>query len=172
METNTKNENYRIAQLQEVLGDALYGARSHLSPERILEGLDYELAGREIPNSPHTIWQLLKHLNYWQDRFIARLEGLKALPSKTSDDGWRFSGAPGDEMEWQEEVEKFLGGITYVQNICLKDTKCLDPQMGDYKDGFAVVQSMASHISYHLGELVLLRRIIGAWPPPSGGLTW
>jgi hypothetical protein len=29
-----------------------------------------------------------------------------------------------------------------------------------------------SHNSYHLGQVVLLRRMRGVWPPPGGGLTW
>ena len=94
MESKEKKDNQRIAQLQELMQDALSGARAHLSSEQMLDGLDHKVAGQKIPNSPHTIWQLLKHLNYWQDRFIARLEGLTALPAKTSDDGWRFEAAP------------------------------------------------------------------------------
>ncbi|MGI9545229.1 MAG: DinB family protein [Cyclobacteriaceae bacterium] len=172
MEAKEKNDNQRIAQLRELMQDALLGTRAHLSPEQMLEGLDHKAAGQQIPNSPHTIWQLIKHLNYWQDRFIARLEGLTTLPAKTSDDGWQFGAAPSDEMAWQQEVEKFLGSITYVKNVCLREAKCLDPKMGDYRSGFSIVQSMASHISYHMAEVVLLRRMLGAWPPPSGGYTW
>jgi hypothetical protein len=37
---------------------------------------------------------------------------------------------------------------------------------------FNWLQTMASHISYHLGEVVLMRRMLGLWPPPSGGYTW
>jgi uncharacterized damage-inducible protein DinB len=31
---------------------------------------------------------------------------------------------------------------------------------------------MAAHNSHHLGQVVLLRQILGAWPPPSGSYTW
>jgi hypothetical protein len=59
---------------------------AHVSAERAFEGLTWRQAGVQVPNSPQTIWQLLKHLNYWQDRFISRIEGMKVLPAKTSED--------------------------------------------------------------------------------------
>ena len=36
-------------------------------------------------------------------------------------------------------------------------------------EGLAIV---AQHNSYHLGQIVMLRRVLGAWPPPAGGDTW
>jgi hypothetical protein len=35
-----------------------------------------------------------------------------------------------------------------------------------------MLQAIASHNSYHAGQVVALRQILAAWPPPSGGLTW
>ena len=34
------------------------------------------------------------------------------------------------------------------------------------------LESFAAHNAYHLGRVVLLRQLMGIWPPPSGGLTW
>jgi uncharacterized damage-inducible protein DinB len=36
----------------------------------------------------------------------------------------------------------------------------------------ALLRAMASHNSYHAGQVVVLRQLLGSWPPPSGGLTW
>ena len=156
----------------ELLNNALYGTRAHVSPERAFEGLSWRQVGQEVPNSPHTIWQLLRHLNYWQDRFISRIEGMKVLPAKTSDDGWQFDTAPEDETAYRREVGKFLTGINYITTTMLPQTDCLIGQKGDYPNGFAVIQNMASHISYHLGEAVMQRIQLGLWPLPSGGYTW
>jgi uncharacterized damage-inducible protein DinB len=35
-----------------------------------------------------------------------------------------------------------------------------------------MAQTMGAHNSYHAGQAVLLRQLLGQWPPPSGGLTW
>jgi hypothetical protein len=34
------------------------------------------------------------------------------------------------------------------------------------------LESFAAHNAYHFGRIVLLRQMLGSWPPPSGGLTW
>jgi len=155
-----------------ILSDALKGQRAHVSAERAFEGLTWRQAGVSVPGSPHTIWQLLKHLNYWQDRFISRIEGMKVLPAKTSDDGWKFDAAPEDEATYKRELGKLLTGINYMTETMLPEADNLYDSKGDYKNGFSVIQSMASHISYHLGEVVMLRRMAGLWPPPSGGYSW
>jgi len=35
-----------------------------------------------------------------------------------------------------------------------------------------MLQAIASHTSYHAGQVVLVRQMLGTWPPPSGGVTW
>lgn len=158
--------------LRELLMDALLGKKAHVTAERAFEGITWRQAGLTIPRSPHTIWQLLKHLNYWQDRLISRIEGMKVLPAKTSDDGWKFDSSPPDEETYKRDLGKLLISINYITQTMLPQLDCLKVSMGDYPHGFAVIQSMASHISCHLGEVVLLRRMLGIWPPPSGGYSW
>lgn len=155
-----------------ILCGALSGQRAHVSAERAFEGLSWRQVGDYVPNSPHTIWQLLKHLNYWQDRFISRMEGMKVLPAKTSDDGWQFDPAPVDEDDFKKELGKLITGINYTTETLLTQANKLHEPKGDYDSGFECIQAMASHLSYHLGEVVLLRRLMGTWPPPSGGYTW
>jgi hypothetical protein len=150
----------------------LNGDNSHVSSERAFEGLTWREAVVQVPNSTNTIWHLLKHLNYWHDRFISRIEGMKVLPAKTSDDGWKFDVAPEDEASFKRELGKLLTGINYIEEYMSSQAKELHSSKGDYKNGFTVIQAMASHISYHLGEVVMLRRMAGLWPPPSGGYSW
>ncbi len=156
----------------EVLKNAIYGYRAHVSPERAFEGLTWRESGLSVQNYPHTIWQLLKHMNYWQDRLISRIEGMKVLPAKTSEDGWKFDLSPADEETYKRELGKLLTGTNYITQTILPKTEELKEVKGDYPNGFMVIQTMASHLSYHLGEVVLLRRVLGLWPPPSGGYSW
>jgi uncharacterized damage-inducible protein DinB len=36
----------------------------------------------------------------------------------------------------------------------------------------AVLWQLVAHNSYHIGQIAMIRRILGAWPPKSGGDTW
>ena len=169
MEVQEKKD---LSYLNQILYDSLFGKNAHVSLERSLDGLQWHQAGISVDHAPHTIWQQIKHLNYWQDRFISRIEGMKVLPAKSSEEGWCWNKAPANESEYRQEVGKLLTGINYISETMLCNAPCLRENKGDYPNGYAVVQAMASHLSYHIGEIVLLRRMIGAWPPPSGGYSW
>jgi len=158
--------------VQKVLADALTGNRAHVSPERAFEGITWRDAGLTVQNYPHTIWQLLKHMNYWQDRLISRIEGMKVLPAKSSDDGWDFDLSAENEEAYRRELGKFLTSIDYITQTMLPRADELKGSKGDYPNGYSVIQTMASHLSYHIGEVVLVRRMLGLWPPPSGGYSW
>ena len=36
----------------------------------------------------------------------------------------------------------------------------------------AVLWQMVAHNSYHVGQIAMIRRMLGAWPPRAGGDTW
>jgi uncharacterized damage-inducible protein DinB len=45
------------------------------------------------------------------------------------------------------------------------------PPLASYTVGDALIH-VANHNAHHLGQVILLRQIMGSWPPPSGGWTW
>lgn len=155
--------------LHELLINALNGINAHINPKNVLEDLKVEIAGKEINGSPHTIWQILKHINFWQEKFISYIKDESTPPSLSAKEGWSFSSGPANESELKTEIQKF--NTSLFEAINLSETE-LNKKAQKYKSGYDVLQAMASHISYHIGEIVILRRILGNWPPPSGGDTW
>jgi uncharacterized damage-inducible protein DinB len=154
---------------KEILANALNGLNAHINPGNAVEDLTLETAGKEIKNSPYTIWQILKHINFWQERFISYIKDNVTPTSLSAKEGWAFPASPSNEEELQNEIKRFK--LSLSEAINFKDSK-LEKQAQKYKSGYDVLQAMASHISYHIGEIVLLRRMLGSWPPPSGGDTW
>ena len=75
MENTTKQKtNYREI-LHRILIGAISGKNAHLSINKALNGLKLDISGKKVINTPYTIWQLLNHLNYWQAKFLQKLEG-------------------------------------------------------------------------------------------------
>jgi len=155
--------------LNEVLINALKGVNAHVDPRNAVEDLTFEIAGREIDNSPYTIWQILKHIDFWQERFNSYIKYDDTPPSLSAKEGWSFPESPSNEDELQNEIIKF--NSTFNEAMAFSKDE-LEKKAQQYKSGYDVLQAMASHISYHIGEIVLLRRMLGSWPPPSGGDTW
>jgi hypothetical protein len=73
---------------REALARQLYGESSHKHVLHALEGLDPELAGRRAGRSPHTIYQILQHMTYWQDIAEARLRGEPPPRPSSAALGW------------------------------------------------------------------------------------
>jgi uncharacterized damage-inducible protein DinB len=148
---------------------SLVGERGHLPIARALPDITVELAGKRMEGAPYTIYQLLKHMSYWQNFLLTYLDGGKPqLPSSVAE-SWPSEGEPGSEDEWQLVIKQFLQGIdkaiSYSESMQLDETLTHFPT--ETKAG--ILRNIASHNSYHLGEIVLLRRLFGAWPPPGGG---
>lgn len=152
--------------------NALWGGNAHVNPAAAFEALDVFIAGKVVADSPFTIWQIINHLNFWQERFIGHLNNEPLSPVEKAIDGWPGASAPSSENELAHEIEKLLNYIKLVKKEYLEGAKDLNQKRDNYNSGYELLQAMASHLSYHLGQIVLLRRMQKAWPPPSGGDTW
>ena len=146
----------------------LDGTGAHASTTGSLEDLDEELAAATREGWPHSCHQILLHVVFWQDLFLARLEGRPAPLPRRAEVGWPDPG----RNRWTDTVGRFVRGLDAAKGHVRGGE--LDARLADWKgirrgEGLAI---LAQHNSYHLGQIVLLRRVLGAWPPPAGGDTW
>jgi hypothetical protein len=161
----TKNDGI----LEKTIGCALSGEGAHAASHNVFEGLDWKLAGSRPAGAPHSLFQLLQHLIYWQDWVIKWLDGKTPSIPKHASGSWPRSVSPASEEEWKRAVKDFRQGLDALERasggaeLLVKRGK---------KSRLEMLVTIASHNSYHLGQAALLRQMLGAWPPPSGGLTW
>jgi uncharacterized damage-inducible protein DinB len=155
--------------LEKTVGRALSGEGAHVGSHNVFEGLDWKLAGTRPAGAPHSLFQLLKHLIYWQDWVVRWLDGKAPPVPKHASGSWPRSASPASMEEWERAVKDFHKGLDALE----RGSRSADllAKRGK-KSRLEMLQAIASHNSYHLGQAALLRQILGAWPPPSGGLTW
>ena len=142
----------------------LYGTDSHVHLLSALEGLDAAIAGRTIEGFRHSIYQIVEHMAFWQEVALARIERRKDKSADCADDGWCSNTEPGTEAAWKRELVRLETGV-----------HALEAHLGALDDDEVAQRNLRmveGHNSYHLGQIVLLRTIFGAWPPPKGGNTW
>lgn len=153
----------------QALVKSLIGERGHIPIARALSDISAELAGRRTEELPYNIYQLVKHMSYWQDFMLIYLDGGKPeLPTNVME-SWPSEESPEDEAEWKIIVGHLLQGIERaieIAQVAELDAP-IDSFPGETMAG--ILRNIASHNSYHLGEIVLLRRLYGAWPPIGGG---
>jgi uncharacterized damage-inducible protein DinB len=153
----------------EALIKSLRGERGHIPIKNALLDIDMALAGKSREELPYSIYQLVKHMTYWQDFLLLAAQGDNPKLPNDVKESWPEEECPKSEEEWQQLIQYFLLGIeqacTIAQTVQLH--KPLENWPSETPGG--VLRNIASHNSYHLGEIVLIRRLFSAWPPPTGG---
>lgn len=158
------------SEITDLLIKALDGDKSHLAASKALEGLTIKTAGRVIENIPYTIWQQIGHINFWQDIMIARLKGENTPDNIEVADGWPPEKSPANAEELEDAIDQLCTGLATVKVLLLYAEELYHSP--SYHNGYEQISVIASHLSYHLGQIMLMRRLTGDYPPPSGGYVW
>lgn len=156
--------------LKKVILQALSGRGSHVVVEAALEGLEWRLAGRRPEGAPHSIFQIVNHLTYWHDFALQWLQGQKPPTPEHAAESWPGAASPATVDEWTEAVARFQDSLAALARHA--DAAAALSDRGGGKTAFEILQMIASHNSYHIGQVAQLRRQLEAWPPPAGGATW
>lgn len=131
---------------------------------RLLSGLTFEQVTMRPPGLPHSIYEELWHTAKWQSIVVER-DGLAA--AKWVAGGEQFpSVAPNNERMWADLVTEFLAGSEKATEW----GRSPEALMKEVRPGVTLADRLASlavHNAYHLGKIVALRQVIGAWPPPT-----
>jgi uncharacterized damage-inducible protein DinB len=145
-----------------------------LSPRMALDGLTPELADRRVDGAPHTIAAIVGHMIFWQEWFAGRCNGAPGPMPQSASAGWVTPGAG----TWETLRQRFLDGLERVATLAsgTEQQRRIDPPiefppLAEITVGEVIVH-VATHNAHHLGQIVLLRQMLGAWPPPSGPYTW
>lgn len=165
------------------LAQALIGDSYAAQPEHIIEGLSDELVHRRMPNTPHTIYEELWHMAFWQQVTLDWVQGIETpFPAKPSDGFPSQSGSASEAVSetWDQLRQRFLQtgerAAAIAEDICRLDEPIRCPSRPCFPVRIMSVRdqliSLASHNAYHLGRIVLLRQLNQAWPPAPGGYTW
>ncbi len=158
-----------LEQLRGVLVQALTGRGAHVLVRDGLDGLDWQQVAARGDGGPHSLFKILAHLNYWHDFALAWIDGDKPADPEHAPESWPGAEAPVSEAEWLEAVAAFGRGLDELVERAREVDLFADRQG---KTALEILQLIASHNSYHLGQITWIRQGIDAWPPPAGGATW
>jgi uncharacterized damage-inducible protein DinB len=159
------------------LKDKIIGSLSapdpHVSPAVALEDLTAAQARRRPGKDLATIWEQLAHLVFWQEFVLETVRGGHPRPPATAEGGWPpMPPARGAAKAWEALKARFAASLAELQGIARRSN--LGKPVG--KRGESTLGEelliLAGHNSYHFGQIVSVRKQIGAWPPSSGGQTW
>lgn len=138
---------------------------AHLDFEQAVADLPGELRGTRIDGSTHTPWRLLEHLRICQWDILEFSRDAEHVSPDFPDGYWPADDAPPDAAAWDASVQAFRDDLQAMMDLVA------DPQTDLYAriphgNGQTILREallVADHNAYHLGQLVFLRRCLGAW---------
>ncbi len=152
--------------LQRHIVDLLDGGEARVSAAAALRGFPPAKAGVRPRGFPHSAWQLLEHLRIAQ-RDILRYCVDPAHESPEFPAGyWPAERAPASAAAWARSARAFLADLRAAQRLVASPATDLLAPIA-HTPGVTLLEEagiLANHNSYHLGQLVQLRRALGAWP--------
>jgi uncharacterized damage-inducible protein DinB len=165
---------------ERTLIELFHGKGAHADPIACVEDLSPALASRTIDGFPHSIWQLLSHINYWMDYEIQRIAGRAPHYPEHASGSWVPEAAPPSEAHWTQAVARLRELIDALIHLAQSDPAALarpvpaaHAQQAGYSSTMgAILWQTVAHNSYHAGQIAVLRRGLGAWPPRLGGDSW
>jgi uncharacterized damage-inducible protein DinB len=152
--------------LRQTLADALAWKDAHVDFDTAVEGIPPDKRGVRPAGLPHSAWQILEHLRIAQHDILDFCLNPHYQEMTWPDDYWPNSPEPSDGAAWDESVRAYKADRESVARLAA------DPELdlaapiphGTGQTYGREVLLVLDHTAYHLGELVLLRRSLGAWP--------
>ncbi len=160
------------------LTELLRGKGAHADPLACVEDISAEVAARAVAGFPHSIGQLVFHMNYWMNYEVRRIRGER--PAYPEHNAESFPASPIDAREWDRLRAQFAALLGEFATLAKSSRAELDRQIETVHEGDkkvagtleAVLMQMVAHNSYHVGQIAMVRRALGTWPPKAGGDSW
>ncbi len=164
----------------QVLTELLHGKGAHTDPIACVEDISVELAARTIAGVPHSIGQLVFHMNFWMNYDLRRMRGERPPYPEHNAESFPASPSPADTAEWdrlRRDFAWFLGEHARLATSTRAELdRQIEPLHAKHNEQAGTLEAMlwqtVAHNSYHIGQIAMIRRALGAWPPRAGGDSW
>ena len=152
--------------LRELLSKQLAWEDAHASFDAAVAKIPVELRGKQPPGVPYSPWQIVEHLRRTQHDILDFCRNADYQELEWPDDYWPAAPEPPEPGAWDESIAQYREDRRAFQDLAV------DPQVDLYAriphgSGQTYLREIvlaADHASYHVGQLVLVRRLLGIWP--------
>jgi hypothetical protein len=157
-----QEEEQEIASLRNHLDDLLRMEGAHLSFEEAGADFPVALRGAKAAGVSHSAWELLEHMRLAQEDILDFSRNPKYREKKFPDDYWPLTEAPPDQHAWTRSVKQFQSDMKEMRALIADPGNNLLARI-PHGNGQTLLREalvLADHNSYHLGQLVFLRKLL------------
>ena len=143
---------------------------AHASFDSAAADLPENTRGRTPAGLPYSPWQLVEHLRITQRDILDFCRDPDYRELSWPDDYWPASSVPPSAAAWDESIGRFREDRAALQALARDAGTDLHARVprGTGQTYLRELLLAADHAAYHVGELVVVRRLLGAWPGPGG----
>ena len=152
-------------ELRTHLLELLHGGHAHADFDTAIKGFPFELAGKRIGQLPYTAWQLLEHLRIAQWDILEFSRDPKHVSPEWPRGYWPGEIAPTVKEEWEKSIAAFRADLRVMEQLVGDAETDLFARI-PHGTGQTILREAlltADHNAYHLGQLVMLRRLLQVW---------
>jgi DinB superfamily len=156
------NHNESVA-LRRMLVDAMRGHESHLDFDSAVKDFPAKLRGIKPDGVPHTAWQLIEHMRIAQRDILDFSRDPHHKSPEWPEGYWPSTEAPPDPKAWDTSIRAFQNDAGEFNKLVQDLTQDLFKAF-EHGDGQTLLREAlltATHNSYHLGQLVFLKKMLG-----------
>ncbi len=152
--------------VREQLADLVQNSHAHAGFDASVKGFPWDKAGIAPPGLPHSAWQLLEHMRIAQNDILEFSRSADHVSPEWPEGYWPRSAGPASEAEWNRSVEAFHRDRAEFQRLLRDESQDLYRAF-PWGEGQTLLREallIVDHNSYHLGQLLLVRKALGLWP--------
>ena len=139
---------------------------AHAGFENVVPGVPPELRGQVPAGLPYSPWQLLEHMRITQVDILDFCRDPSYKERRWPDDYWPARPSPPSPSAWDDSVGRYRADRDALKRLALDPSVDLLAKVPPGKDQTYLRELLlvADHTAYHLGQMVVVRRALGAWP--------
>jgi hypothetical protein len=143
----------------------LDGGGAHARFDDAVKNMPDKLRGVKPDGLPHSAWMLLEHLRLTQLDILEFSRNPKYQSPKWPEGYWPKTEVPPSATAWNRSIQEFREGLEAMQDLVRNPKTDLYARI-PWGDGQTILREallLADHNSYHLGQLIDVRRLLGGW---------
>jgi len=148
------------------VADLLHWHDAHVDFDAAVAGIGAEHQGTRPSGLPHSPWELLEHIRLAQHDILDFCRNADYAEMTWPDDYWPPTPAPPDAAAWEASVAAVRADREALEALATNREVDLTTKIphGSGQTYLRELLLVADHTAYHVGQLVLVRQLLGAWP--------
>ena len=155
----------RDAALRTHLLELLKGGHAHADFDSAIKGIPASLRGKRPKGAEHSLWEILEHMRIAQWDILEFSRDPRHQSPDWPSGYWPAVPVPPNEKAWEKSVRGFRSDLKAMCDLVSDRSTdlCARIPRGDGQTILREALLAADHNAYHLGEMVLVRRLLVAW---------